>query len=250
MNQISLIEHFEFLRRTFIRVLIIVSFAFIVTYALSDQMAEIILAPLRTALKAHITLFGGGGKIVYVGLFDKVLAQLHLSLWCGVILSSPLWFYEIWRSAKALLNHQEIKMVRPFLFFGLLLFWVGVCFAYLVVFPFGFKILLEFGVSDITAKISLRDYLSLAVKVMLFFGLAFQMPNIIVILNIIGVATKERLQLSRRYVYVALSILAAIFSPPDVFSMMVVWIPLVFLFEVGVWTVIFLVHPNLERRLK
>ncbi|OFZ14707.1 MAG: twin arginine-targeting protein translocase TatC [Bdellovibrionales bacterium GWA2_49_15] len=250
MNHKSLIENLEIFRKALIRVLIIVGIAFMVAYALSDGLAEIILSPLRGALKAHITQLGGGGRIVYVGLLDKVLAQLNLGLWCGVIISSPVWFYEIWRAVRTLLNDFQIKMIRPFLVFGLLLFWGGVYFAYYIVFPFSFQMLLEFGVSDITANISLRDYLSLAVKIMLFFGLAFQMPNIIVILSFAGVATKERLQSSRRYIYVILSLLAAIFSPPDVFSMMVVWVPMVLLFEVGTWIVILFIHPYLIRRSK
>ncbi len=242
MKEMTLIEHLEEFRKTAIHILVIIIVAFIVTYALSDQVAEIILMPLRGALKIN------GGQIIYLGLLDKITAQLELGLWCGVMISSPLWFFEIWRFIRPGLHDYEVRMVKPFLLFGLFLFWSGVAFAYFVVFPFGFKMMMEYGVTNVVATIALREYLSMAVKILVFFGLAFQMPNVLIILGFMGIVNKKMLNSSRRYIYVILSILAAVFSPPDVFSMMVVWIPSIVLFEVGVLAVTLFVHPYLARQ--
>jgi len=243
LKEMTLIEHLEEFRKTAIHILIIVIVAFVATYAFSDQVAEIILLPLRNALKSN------EGQIVYLGLLDKISAQLQLGLWCGIIFSSPIWFYQIWRFVSPGLHDYEIKMIKPFFLFGLFLFWGGVGFAYFVVFPFAFKLMLEYGVTDVVATISLRDYLSMAVKILVFFGLAFQMPNIIVILGFMGVVTKEKLSNYRRYIYVILAILAAVFSPPDVFSMMIVWLPMVVLFEIGVLGISLIVRPYLAKKV-
>ncbi|MEK6626431.1 MAG: twin-arginine translocase subunit TatC [Bdellovibrionota bacterium] len=242
----SLIEHLEELKKSAISVLIIIVVAFFVTYGFSDQLAEIILSPLRIALKN--TAAAGGGQIIYLGILDKMIAQLQLSLWCAVILSGPAWFYQIWRFVRPGLHEHEAKAVKPFLMFGLFLFWSGVCFTYFVVFPFGFKLMLEYGVTDVVATISLREYLALAVKLMLAFGFLFQVPNIMLILGFMGVINQEQLRIHRRYVYVGLSVLAAIFSPPDIFSMMIVWVPMVVLYEVGLLGVALIVRPYLDRK--
>ncbi|MBI2522330.1 MAG: twin-arginine translocase subunit TatC [Bdellovibrio sp.] len=242
----SLIEHLEELKKSAINVLIIIIVAFFVAYGFSDQLAEIILSPLRIALKN--TAASGGGEIIYLGLLDKMLAQLQLSLWCAVILSGPAWFYQIWRFVRPGLHEHEARAVKPFLMFGLLLFWAGVCFTYFVVFPFGFKLLLEYGVTDVMATISMREYLALAVKLMLSFAFLFQVPNVMLILGFMGIINPEKLRMYRRYIYVGLSILAAIFSPPDIFSMMIVWVPMVVLYEIGVLGVALIVRPYLDKK--
>ena len=110
---------------------------------------------------------------MYLGFLDKVISQLQLAFWSSAVLSSPLWFFEIWRFLKPALYEHESKVIRPFIFVGFLLFSIGVCFAYFVVFPLTFKLLLDFGVGDVTANISLKDYIVLSSKALL--ELAFQL---------------------------------------------------------------------------
>ncbi|HAZ14214.1 MAG: twin arginine-targeting protein translocase TatC [Bdellovibrionales bacterium GWA2_49_15] len=248
MKEMSLIEHLEELRKSAISVLIIIIVAFFVTYGFSDQLAEIVLSPLRLALKN--TLASGGGEIIYLGLLDKILAQLQLSLWCAAILSAPAWFYQIWRFVRPGLHEHEARAVRPFLMFGLVLFWAGACFTYFVVFPFGFKLLLEYGVTDVVATISMREYLTLAMKLMISFGVLFQVPNFMLILGFMGVINSEKIHAYRRYIYVILAVLAAVFSPPDIFSMMIVWVPMVVLFEIGGLGLTLIVRPYLAKKAK
>jgi sec-independent protein translocase protein TatC len=134
------------------------------------------------------------------------------------------------------------------LFVGFVLFWAGVLFCYYVVFPLTFNLLMDLGVSDVTAAISLQEYLITASKVLVFFGLAFQLPNVLLILGFMGIVTKYSLRTMRRYVYVGLSVAAAILTPPDVVSMMVVWVPMVVLYELGILAVSVIVHPYLARQ--
>jgi sec-independent protein translocase protein TatC len=112
--------------------------------------------------------------------------------------------------------------------------------------PFAISFLSKLGVEGVTANINLRDYVTNVSYILLFLGVIFQFPNILMILGFMGIVTKQSLNKFRRYVYVGLSIFAAIFSPPDVISMLSVWIPLCILYEIGVAAVALIVHPYLR----
>ncbi len=237
----GLIDHLEELRTALIKVFVIILVSFIVCYGLGDQIQEILLRPLRMALGSD------GGKVVYLGLLDKVLSQFQVSFYSSVILSCPLWFYQVWKFISPGLYDHEKKAVRPFIVIGLFLFALGVAFGYFVVFPLTFETLLGFGVQNVEATIGLKDYLVLSSKVLVFLGLIFQLPNVMLILGFMGIVTKQSLSNMRRYVYVAFAIVSAMLTPPDVITMMGLWVPLVCLFEAGIWAVALIVHPYLAR---
>ena len=107
---------------------------------------------------------------------------------------------------------------------------------------------MQFGVSEVSATISLKDYLVLASKVLVFLGVIFQLPNILLILGFMGIVTKYSLRGMRSYVYVGFAILSSILTPPDIITMMGLWVPLVALFEIGIIAVALVVHPYLARQ--
>jgi len=243
VKEMSLVEHLEELRKTMISVAIILTVSFFLCYSQGDLISEFLLSPLRSVLKqSH------GGQVVYLGLLDKVLSQLQVAFWSSIIISSPFWFYHVWKFIKPGLFEHEIRAVRPFLVVGFFLFVIGVCFGYFLVFPYGFQALMGYGVGDVSAQISLKEYLVLASKILVFLGLLFQLPNVLLILGFMGLVTKYSLREKRRYLYVFFAIAAAVLTPPDVFTMMALWVPLVMLFEVGILGVAFIVHPYLHRR--
>jgi sec-independent protein translocase protein TatC len=235
-------EHLEELRRMFMRILIILGVAFLFTTYYVDNITEWLLRPLRASL-----LDTKSGVIVYHSIFEKAWVQVDVSIWWAVMISSPLWFYEVWKFIRPGLHTHEIRAVKPFMILGAFLFLLGMAFGYYVAFPFGFKFLAMLGVGDVQANINLRDYISTSSQILLFLGVIFQFPNIMLILGFMGLVTKQLLRKFRRYVYVALAIVAAIFSPPDVISMLSVWIPLCILYEIGVIAVALIVHPYLHR---
>ena len=241
-DEMTLVEHLEELRAVVLRILLILFISFFVAYGLGEYIAEFLLRPLRAALGVD------GGQIVYLGILDKVIAQLQVAFWSAIILSSPLWFWQLWRFIRPGLYDHEARAIRPFILVGFLLFCFGVSFGYFLVFPITFELLMAFGVGDVDAMISLRDYLILASKVLVVLGLMFQLPNAILIMGFMGLVTGDSLRQWRRYVYVGFGALAATMTPPDVVTMSALWIPLVALYELGIWAVVFIVHPFLKRR--
>ncbi len=242
MKEMSFMEHLEELRTRLIRVLVILVVSFGVCYFYSTTIQEFLLAPLREAI-------GTNGRVVFTGLLDKVLAELQIAFWSCVFLASPLWFREAWLFIKPGLYDTEVRVIRPFIIVGFLLFIFGVAFGYYVIFPFTFKTLVTAGVANVEAMLNLQDYLLLSSKVLVFLGLLFQLPNVIVILGFMGLVTKYSLRGMRRYLAVAFAIAAAVITPtPDILSMMCVWIPMMVLYEIGILAVALIVHPYLRRR--
>ena len=237
----SLIEHLEELRVRIIRVLVILFVSFCVCYALSSEISEILLVPLRQAI-------GSTGKVVFTGLLDKILAELQIAFWSCVLLASPFWFREVWLFIRPGLYEEEAKVVKPFLCVGFFLFLSGVAFGYFVIFPFTFSTLMEYGVQNVDAMLSLKDYLLLASQVLVFLGILFQLPNVMLILGFMNLVTKYSLRSWRRYVAVIFAVMAAILTPPDPLSMMCVWAPMMVLYEVGILAVAWIVHPYLQRK--
>ncbi len=243
MKEMSFIEHLEELRSTLVRVLIILVVGFCICYGIGDYLTEILLAPVRNILLEKVQ-----GKIVYLTVFDKVLAQFQLAFWSGIILSSPFWFYEVWKFIVPGLYPHEARVIRPFIFVGFFLFTMGICFGYFIAFPLAFETLMMFGVGDVEATIGLREYLSQSAKILVLLGFLFQLPNILLILGFMGLVTKYSLRKIRRYVYFGLAVMSAVLTPSDVVTMLGLWVPMVALYELGILAVSMIVHPYLEKR--
>ena len=236
----SVTDHLTELRKTVIRIVIVLFASFIVCYTFGDILSEFLLAPLRNNI-------GGADKIVYIGILDKVISFFQVAFWSSIIVSSPVWFYLLWNFIKPGLHDHEIRSIRPFIFISFILFCLGIGFGQFIVFPLNFKTLMGFGVQNIEATLSLKDYLALASKVLVFLGMVFQLPNIILILGIMGIVNSKSLNKMRRYVYAGFSILSAMLTPPDILTMLGLWIPLIALYEMGVIVVMIFVRKKKEK---
>lgn len=234
-------EHVEELRKVIMRIVWILIISFTVTTYFVDDITEWLLKPIRQSLaESH------SGVLVYHSVFEKAWVQVDVAIWWAIMFSSPFWFYQIWSFIRPGLHKHEVRAVKPFMILGWLLFIAGMAFGYYVAFPAVFSFLAKVGVGNIEANINLRDYVSTSSQILLFLGLIFQVPNILLILGFMGIVTKQSLRGLRRYIYVGLAVFAAIASPPDVISMLAVWIPCCALFEIGVLLVALVVHPYLH----
>ncbi len=241
MKEMSLTDHLTELRHRLIRIAVILIVAFGACYSQGELIQTLLLEPLRAAL-------GSEGKVVFIGLLDKVLTQFQLAFWASIIFSSPLWFREFWLFIRPGLYDKEVKIILPFVFIGFLLFWAGICFGYFIVFPYTFETILGFGVQNIEATLNLKDYIVLASKVLVFLGVLFQLPNVMLILGFMGLINKHNLGPAHRYVIAGFAVLSAIMTPPDVITMMALWVPMVALYGVGVLGIYVLVEPFRKKK--
>lgn len=227
----TLVDHLADLRSTLMKSGYGIIAGMILCYNFTEQIFDIIRAPIAKYLPA--------GGLVFTGPADKFIAHLKIAFFGGVILSCPFWIYQAWKFIAPGLYSKEKKYTMTFMAFGSLLFVAGVLFSYYVVFPAAFHFLMGYGGSTDQPMITIDQYLSFFVTTTLMFGVSFELPLIIVILGLLGLVSSRFLRDKRRYAVVVMSVLAAIITPPDLLSMLMMLLPMVFLYEVGVWTLVF-----------
>lgn len=228
----TLTDHLADLRKRIINILIIVIIGGLASFYFSEKLFDIMRMPVAKYLPE--------GGLVYTGVMDKFNAHIVLSLVSGIILTAPLWLYQVWQFVAPGLYRDEQKYAISFLFSGTFLFLVGCAFCYYVVYPLAFEWLFAFGGTTDRPMITISEYMSFFVITLLLFGLSFELPLILVILGIMGLIDVEFLRDKRRFAYVGLAILAAILTPPDVISQMLMLGPLVLLYESSILVLIFL----------
>jgi len=233
MAKIPLTGHLVELRKRLVRSLLAAGIGFGIAYSFSDRLLRFFTAPLVHALPP------GQQKLMYTGLAEAFMVQLKVSMMTGVFLAMPFIFYQVWLFIAPGLYKTEQKAALPVVTAACLLFTAGISFAYYVVFPFGFRFFVSYSSDYLMLLPSLKEYLEFAWRFMLMFGIVFQLPLVSYILSRIGIVNYKMLSQARRYAIVAIFIVAAIFTPPDVFSQMMMAAPLLILYEISIWVAYF-----------
>jgi sec-independent protein translocase protein TatC len=222
----TLVEHLTELRDRIIRSLIAVAVFAILAWNFSDFFFSIVRKPILPYLPQN--------GLVFTAPMDKFMAHLKVSILTGVIASCPVWIYQFWMFVAPGLYKKEKKYGLYFIFFGTLLFLIGVNFVYFVVYPLAFDFLLNFGGETDQAMITINDYLSFFMTTTLVFGLAFELPLVLTILGIMGIVSKALLIALRRYAIILMCVMSAVITPPDVMSMVLLVLPLCGLYELSI----------------
>ncbi len=226
------LEHLEDLRRLFLKIFLSWGAFSLVAFFLADRVFTLIQWPLQRVMA---DLGGGGGKFVLRSLSpaEVFLASVKLSLLTGLIFSLPLLLYLTARFILPALTPKERRYLLPAFTLGGGLFFGGVAFAYTVVLPLSLRFFWRYterlGVSP---EWTVQNYLSTAGKLLLGFGLVFEIPVVILLLAALGIVDYRMLKEKRPYVIVAVFIAAALLTPPDVVTQVLMAIPLLILFEV------------------
>ena len=228
-SKLPFLEHLEELRKRLIRCAFAILLGFIVAYIFKEPLFEILVRPLVAALDAS------GNTMIFTGLPEAFFTYLKVSLLAGLVLALPVVFYEFWMFVAPGLYHRERTVVIPIVLCSLFFFAAGSLFAYYVVFPLGFKFFLSFASETIRPLPSMKEYLSFASKMLLAFGLAFELPLVLTGLAWFGLVDAAFLKKNRKYAVLVFFTVAAVLTPPDVISQVLLAIPLLGLYELSIW---------------
>jgi sec-independent protein translocase protein TatC len=228
-----LMEHLLELRRRLVYALISFMLCFIVCFAFSKQIFNFLTVPL------HATT----NHLIYTALTEFFFTQVKIGMFGGICLGFPAIAMQLWAFIAPGLYRHEKRAFLPFLMWTPVMFIMGAAFVYYVMLPFSIRFFGSYQVApsgntmgiELQAKVS--DYLDLVMTLIFAFGLTFQLPVLLSLLGKVGIVTTKSLKDMRRYAYVGLFAVSAIFTPPDAFSMLCLAVPLVALYEVSVISV-------------
>ncbi|WP_374409132.1 twin-arginine translocase subunit TatC [Pelagerythrobacter sp.] len=228
-TQAPLLDHLIELRTRLLRCIAALAVAFAVCLYFADDIFGFLVRPLTEAFPQ------GQGRLIYTQLYEAFFVELKVALFAAFFISFPVIANQLWAFIAPGLYAREKRAFLPFLIATPVLFVAGAALAYYVVMPTAFRWFLGFegnvGGLDIEALPGTGNYLSLVMQFILAFGISFLLPVLLLLLNRAGIVTRAQLASARRYVIVGIVTLAAIVTPPDPGSQLILAIPLLLLFE-------------------
>lgn len=174
-------------------------------------------------------------SIINLNLSGQFMTHMTISMFAGVILASPFIIFQLWQFVIPALYEKERRYARQAVFVMSFLFFIGVAFSYYFMVPWTLNFLGTYQVSaSVANQISLSSYIGTVTSTILSVGLVFELPVVVYVLSKLGIITPEFLKKNRKYAFVIILILAAIITPPDIFSMVIATIPIYSLFEISI----------------
>jgi sec-independent protein translocase protein TatC len=223
----GILSHLHDLRGRIIKSLLFMAIGFGVAFNFADQILAFLVMPLKAVLPP-------GQKLIYTGLPDGFLVSLKIGLWGGVFLSAPLWLYQVWAFVAPGLYRSERKKISGLACSATLLLFLGAGFGYALVLPLAFKFFVGFSNDLLMALPDLKSYFTLAMSLLLAFGLVFQLPLVILFMAGLGLVSSPLLIKGRKYAILLIFIVAAILTPPDILSQILMAIPMMGLYELSI----------------
>ena len=232
MEKYTLKEHFLELKKRFFIIIAFFICAFIFCYYFSNYIYNFILSPLAEITSNHKR------KVIYTGMTEAFFTYLKLSLWAAFLIIIPVISYQLYRFISPGLLKNEKAIILPTLIISPLLFYLGGVFVFYLVMPNAWQFFLSFENLDSSMPIILEarisEYLTVVMQLITAFGLAFELPVIMLILSVLELVSAQGLRNKRRLAIVLIFIIAAILTPPDVLSQISLAIPLILLYEISI----------------
>lgn len=228
-GKMPLLDHLIELRSRLLKSLLAIGLAFGVCLYFARPIFGVLVHPLVSA---------GQGKLIYTQLFEAFFVEIKVALFAAMMIAFPVIANQLWKFIAPGLYGKEKRALLPFLFATPVLFAIGASFAYFITIPIALKFLLGYqgnigGVQQ-EALPSVANYLSFVMQFIMAFGIAFLLPILLMLIERAGLVTRQQLISARRYMIVGAFAIAAVFTPPDVLSQLLLAIPLIFLYELSI----------------
>jgi sec-independent protein translocase protein TatC len=217
----SFLEHLEELRKRLIKSISSILAFSIIIYFFSEKIINYLAQPV--------------GVTYFTSPTEAFAVRIKLSLILGLIVSIPVIVYQFWMFVAPGLTKREVKYTIPVVILSSLFFLGGAVFCYFLVLPLGIKFLLGYQTERLLPLIKIGDYITFIAWMVLAFGVVFQLPIVTFFLGKLGIVSAKTLSTGRKYAFLGILILAAVLTPsPDVFSQLLLAVPLYFLYEVSI----------------
>ena len=217
----------ELRKRLFISVMTVIVM-FVVCFSFWNQILDFIIAPLQNTLPDN-------QKMVFLEVQEPFFVAMKVAFFTGFLFSLPIIFWQFWLFVAPGLYENEKKYVIPFVISATFMFLVGAAFCYYVVVPIGFAFLINFGQQLFSAMLNIGGYVGFFTKLVIAFGIAFELPVITFFLAKLGLVDDKMLKNSFRYAIVVIFIFAAVMTPPDILSQFLMAVPLIALYGLSIF---------------
>jgi len=235
----SFLSHLFELRDRLIRVLLSVGIVFVCLFPWAKDLYALLAQPLLAALPQ-------GGQMIATDVVGVFLVPMKVALMVAFLIALPYVLYQVWAFVAPGLYSHEKRLALPLVAASVVLFFVGMSFAYFLVFPTVFGFMARVAPEGVAWMTDIEKYLSFVMTTFIAFGVTFEVPIVVIVLVRMRVVTLSTLREWRPYVIVGAFVIAAIFTPPDVVSQLLLAIPLCLLFELGMLLARFIDQPDVD----
>ena len=237
MSEDTFISHLIELRDRLLRALIAIGLVFVCLFAWASELYDFVASPMMRALPE-------GSKMIATGVITPFLIPVKVAAMVAFLSVLPYVLYQAWAFVAPGLYAHEKKLVLPLVIASSVLFLLGMAFCYFFVFGVVFEFVNRIAPASITVAPDIEQYLNFVLTMFLAFGVTFEVPIVVIVLTRMGVVTLEQLRSSRPYFIVGAFVVAAIVTPPDVISQLLLAIPMCLLYEVGLFAARFVGAPR------
>ena len=226
-EKIPFTSHLEELRSRLIKCFIAVGVGFVASYGFKEILFNILVRPLTQVMEP-------GDHLIFTALPEAFFTYLKVALLSGLMLGSPVILYQFWMFVAPGLYRKERRLLAPIVLLSSFFFIAGSLFGYFIVFPWGFKFFLGFATETIRPLPSMKEYLSFSAKLLLAFGLVFELPMVLTFLARMGIVSVAFLKRNRKYALLLFFAGAAMLTPPDVVTQIMMALPLMVMYELSI----------------
>ena len=226
-SQETFLSHLIELRDRLIRCLVAVGIAFVPAFYFGAELYDLLARPVIASLPE-------GSRMIATGVITPFLSPMKIALMAGFLAVLPYVLYQIWAFVAPGLYVHEKRLILPLIVSSTVLFFLGMAFCYFFVFGAVFEFINKFAPKSISVAPDIEAYFNFVLGMFLAFGIAFEIPVVVVVLAITGLVRIEQLREWRGYVIVGIFVVAAVVTPPDVVSQLALAIPMCLLYELGI----------------